>query len=351
MPRRPGLSLKLSLLLTLAVVGAMLTYATLSPAEGRPGVAVFLVVAIVSAIIAAAVLDWLVTRPLVLLARQVRRLDETSFEIPFEPSGMDEPRELGEALERLRCGVVDERAKLRALNDALEGLVGERTAALAEAQRDLFRAEKLASVGRLAAGVAHEVNNPAGVILARAGYLRGEDLPADVQEDLAVIERQAERIRDITGALLRLGRKEASVREPVDLAAIARCAIALVRLDARQKAIVLEDSLEVSMVVADAGAIEQVAYNLLRNAVQATPAGGRIVIRTRGGSLVVEDSGHGIAAEHLSRLFEPFFTTKSIGEGSGLGLAVAHGIAEDHGGRLIAENRMDGGARFTLSLG
>lgn len=355
-PRRPGLALKLGSLLTLAVVGAMLLSSVFTRAYDGSGdtawVALALGVAIVCAFVFAAVLDWLVVRPLVRLARQVRRMEEADLAEPFVATGTDEPRELGEALERLRQRVLLEQARQRQLNADLEARVRERTAALAAAQRELSDAERLASVGRLAGGVAHEINNPAGVILGRASFLRTvlEESGGDAEQiaDLAVMERQAERIRQITGSLLRFARASTGERRPVDLADVARDAIALARLEARARSIDLRDELAAAPVTADPQALEQVVYNLLRNAVHA--ARGTVWVRTGPDGLVVEDDGPGIPPEHLPRVFEPFFTTKPPGEGTGLGLAVVHGIVGEHGGRIVAENVPDGGARFRVTL-
>ncbi len=362
--RRPGLSLKLSAVLALAVVAAMLLAAALAPgtaSDARAWAASAVIVALASAFAFAAVLDLLVTRPLVRLARQVRATVDAGYALPITPSGTDEPRELGEALERLRADVLAERARLRALNDALEERVRARTEALAAAQRDLGAAERLASVGRLAGGVAHEINNPAGVILGRASLLLSmadeERLGPDVVEDLRVIERQSRRISEITRGLLRFARHDAAggpeVRVPLDLADVARDALALVRLEARARALRIDAALDPCAVTGDPSALEQVAYNLLRNAVQAARA--EVRVRTGSVGLVVEDDGGGIAAEHLPHLFEPFFTTKPPGEGTGLGLAVAHGIAQAHGGALRAEDLgaadpARSGARFILTL-
>jgi signal transduction histidine kinase len=103
-------------------------------------------------------------------------------------------------------------------------------------------------------------------------------------------------------------------------------------------------------VIADAGGLEQVAYNLVRNAVQASPTGGRVWVTVEPGSLCVEDEGLGVEPAHRAWLFEPFFTTKPAGEGTGLGLAIAHGIVSEHGGSIAVESREPTGARFVVRL-
>jgi methyl-accepting chemotaxis protein len=159
-PRRPGLALKLGSLLTLAVVGVMLLTSAFTRAYDGSGdtawVALALGVALAFAFAFAAALDWLVVRPLVRLARQVRRMEEADLAEPFVATGIDEPRELGEALERLRTRVLLAQERQRQLNAELEQRVQERTLALAAAHLELSNAERLASVGRLAGGVAEE---------------------------------------------------------------------------------------------------------------------------------------------------------------------------------------------------
>ncbi len=350
--RRPGLSLKLSVLLMLGVVGAMVVDFSLTSGTDmdRARVLVFVVIALAMAMAAAVVLDKLVIGPLVGLSAQARRMEERGYAEPFIPSGFDEPRELGEALEHLRKRVLAEREELQRLNAELEQRVAERTAALGAAQAALVERERLVAVGRLGAGVAHEVNNPAGVILGRAGLLLDDATTPEAQEDLRVIMRQAERIRDITGALLRLGRPSRGERVAVDLAGVARSACELARREASDRQVRLDIEAQPSEVVADAAALEQVAYNLVRNAVHASPPGGVVTVVVSGRSLSVSDEGGGIPAEALPHLFESFFTTKAVGEGSGLGLAVAHGIVRDHGGSLTAMNQTEGGARFVMTL-
>lgn len=352
MTRRPGLALKLGSLLTLAVVGVMLLSSGFTRAYDGSGndawVAVALLVALVFAFLVAVVLDVLVVRPLVRLATQVRRMEAQDLAEPFVPTGMDEPRELGVALEQLRLRVLEERRRQRALTTELEERVAERTLALAVSQRELFDAERLATVGRLAGGFAHEVNNPAGVILGRASYLREilEEEQGDASriDDLRVMERQAERIRQITGSLLRFARPGTGERRAVDVAAAARDAAALVRLEARDREVEIVAELVTLEIVADAHGLEQVIYNLLRNGVHAARSRVRVSVGPAG--MYVEDDGGGIADVHLARLFDPFFTTKPPGVGTGLGLSVVHGIARDHGWRLTVENLASGGARF-----
>ncbi|MSQ01732.1 MAG: two-component sensor histidine kinase [Myxococcales bacterium] len=353
--RRPGLALKLSVLLMLGVVGAMLVDYGLtsgSPLD-RARVLVFVALSLGMALAAAVVVDVLVIRPLVRLSAQARRMEALDYAEPFLPTGMDEPRELGLALEHLRQRVVAEREDLRRLNAELEARVEERSAALAEAQRELLARERLVSVGRLAAGVAHEVNNPAGVILGRVGLILDDPaaLPAELADDLRVVARQAERIREITSGLLRLGRPSRGERGPVDLEAVVRCAADLARLEAQRRGVSLAVEGASGPITGDAAALQQVVYNLIRNAVQASPDGAQVRMTVSAQQVVVEDRGAGLSPEAMVHLFEPFFTTKPLGEGTGLGLAVAHGIVRDHGGTLVAEARSGGGARFVVRLG
>ncbi len=349
--RRPGLALKLSVLLVLGVVGAMLADFTLAPpvdpADRRARAAIFLALALAMAFSAALVLDALVVRPLVALSRHAANMQAVGFSQPVPTVGIDEPRDLALALERMRQQVVADREALQALNRELEARVEERSRALVLAQADLVAKARLAAVGRLAAGVAHEVNNPAGVILARSTLVLddAQALPAELAEDLRVIARQAQRIRDITGALLRLGRPQSGERVPVDLAGVVLGSVALVRREAEARGVKLVVDAGPAEVLGDAAALDGVLHNLLRNAIAATP-GGTVWVRTAPGEVVVEDDGPGFAPDVLPRLFEPFFTTKAVGEGTGLGLALARGVAEEHGGSIEAGNRSEGGARL-----
>ncbi|GMU00360.1 hypothetical protein KH5H1_44800 [Corallococcus caeni] len=228
------------------------------------------------------------------------------------------------------------------------------TGALREHQARLVQHEKLVGIGRLAAGVAHEINNPLGVIL---GYVRLLQRRAEgaLAEDLRVVEEEAVRCQDIVEGLLDLARPGRGPLEPVALRDA--CEEVVLRL---REATRLGPQGSVSVEVhgqgtawAQAPRLRQVLLNLVKNAAEAAGEGGRVEVRIAadadGASRVaVSDSGPGMSSEARARLFEPFFTTKP--SGTGLGLAVSQAIAEAHGGRIDVDAGPLGGARFTLSL-
>ncbi len=365
LPSRPGISLKISAMVSLMIVGQMLLLSWLLEnigSEFHTAVILgFVVGALAAGLILGAALDWLVTRPLLNLVQQVRRLQESGYQDPITPSGMDEPRELGEALERLRQLVVEREAELRTLNQELEVRVQARTAELRQAQSQLIRAEKLASVGKLAGGVAHEVNNPTGVILARSSYLVSvaddEGMDPDVIEDLEVIVSQAQRIRTITGDLLSFARRSDAERAPVELGEICELTRNLLRHAAVKAGVTVSvQAAGPAVAHGQRDALEQVVFNLLKNAVEATPRGGQVQLLVgpaqdgQGVQVLVDDSGTGVSGELQSSIFDPFFTTKPVGQGTGLGLSLVYGIVEDHQGTIQVMGSPLGGARFQLRL-
>ncbi len=274
----------------------------------------------------------LVVRPVAALVEGTRRVMEGDLGVVIPVSGRHELGKLA-----------------KAFNDM--------TRNLADTQRQLAQADKLASVGRLAAGVAHEINNPLTGVLSYASLLR-KRLGADVSaaEDLDVIVRETVRCRGIIRGLLDFARPTAPARKPMDLNEVVRRAVSVVmtQLSLNQVDLSLDLAQELPIVSADANQIQQVVVNLLLNAADAIGAeGGTIRLTTRPGARAVElwlqDSGQGIAPEDLPRIFEPFFTTKG-NHGTGLGLAVSWGIVEAHGGSLTVQSEAGKGTRFTLSL-
>jgi len=224
-------------------------------------------------------------------------------------------------------------------------------------QRQLVQADKLAAIGKLAAGVAHEINNPLTGILAYAEDLL-EDVGDDEEraEDYQVIIRETLRCRDIVKNLLDFARQTTQRFEKTDLREVVESTLALVLRQAIFRDIILEQNLADSLpaVSGDKHQLGQVILNLLVNAAEGMDGKGRIEISTcvvdagANCQVTVADSGPGIPEDAIGRVFEPFFTTKSTGHG--LGLAVSWGIVQQHGGRIEAKNREEGGTIFRVIL-
>lgn len=243
--------------------------------------------------------------------------------------------------------------------------VGEDVTKRVEAIHAVGRAEKLAAVGRLAAGVVHEINNPLATISACAealerrveeGSFEGSDAADDLAEYLGLIKSEAFRCKSITTGLLDFSRLRSGDRHPLDVADILRSSANLISHQKRGENIEIriEAEPDLPMVKADSGQIQQAIIALGTNAIDAMPGGGVLTFRASADhnrvTIEVEDTGVGIAAEDLSKIFEPFFTTKEVGEGTGLGLAVCYGIITDHGGRLSVRSNLDRGTTFTIAL-
>jgi len=257
----------------------------------------------------------------------------------------------------------DDAESLRALRDHLEALVEERTQALTRTQEALHQSEKLAALGQFAAGVAHEVNNPAAVVTANLHYLR-----ETAAEDGAPEEARA----SISEAIDAMQRINTLVRKLVDSGRLARAPAPADRATPRDVAVqVLEEArlragdrvtFAVRIAAAEVVAVRpevlhQILSTLLTNAADAIPQGrpGRIEIASTPGTdgrlrIVVEDDGLGMSGEVLRRAFEPFFSTKGAGRGTGLGLPVARALAESHGGELRLESQPGQGTRAVLEL-
>lgn len=243
--------------------------------------------------------------------------------------------------------------------------IGEDVTVRVEATHAVGRAEKLAAVGRLAAGVVHEINNPLATISACAEALEQRieegafgscEAESDLAEYLGLIRSEAFRCKKITTGLLDFSRVRTGERSPSDLGEIVASAANLVSHQKRGDGIVIETEIEASLpsVNADAGQIQQAVISLATNAIDAMPHGGRLSfsVHTSGNRVIVDvsDTGVGIPAENMSKIFEPFFTTKDVGSGTGLGLAVCYGIISDHGGRLSVRSTEGKGTTFTITL-
>jgi signal transduction histidine kinase len=239
---------------------------------------------------------------------------------------------------------------------------------LHEQERLLQQASRLADIGQLAAGVAHEINTPLASIALRAESLlraaedprlRGVDSFQSFPRYLKTIEDEVFRCKKIIGALLEFSRsRKPEVRE-TDLNALAETAAELVRHPMHLKQVELKLCLEPGLptIRADDGQLRQVLLALLLNALDATPRGGHVQLETRTRDEVegmiaftVADDGEGIPREHLAKIFTPFFTTKAPGKGTGLGLAICHGIVQAHGGEIVVDSQAGSGTRVTVAL-
>ncbi len=228
---------------------------------------------------------------------------------------------------------------------------------LVETQNQLIRSEKLASIGQLTASVAHELNNPLGIIL---GYtqIALQDIDPDhpVADYLRTIERQTLRCKRIIGNLLGFARQSEPKAELADVRSIVEEALNVIAHElARSRIEVVREFAEgVPPIWVDVGQVQQVFFNIIQNAVHAMPDGGRLTIRVeeRAGCVAIafSDTGIGIPPENLGRIFDPFFTTKEQGKGTGLGLSVSYGIVTQHGGKIEVESQVGVGATFTVLL-
>ena len=315
-----------------------------------------------------------VRRPLDTVIAATRRVTEGNARVEL-PRGA--AREIGilassftEMVERLNSS----RAELEGWAATLEDTVTEKAKELQEAQFQVVQAEKLSSVGLVAAGIAHELNSPLMAIITFTHLVR-KTLPPDVpaQDDLKMIEREANRCAVIIRQLLDYARKQSQEpsAEPCRVSAAVAGALDLIKVEIQNGRIRVHQHIpdDLPLVHCNAVQLMQVFVNLVINGLHAMPDGGDITIRAEvvprtdyahlhlpphlGTHLVrtsVQDTGTGIPPEALAEVFDPFFTTKPVGKGSGLGLSISYGIVEQHGGHLGARNADGGGAEFVLEL-
>ncbi len=310
-------------------------------------------------VIAYFALTRLIVRPLDALARGAERVAGGARGLQVPKTSVRELQELGHSF-----GIMTER--LLAEEEQLRTKVAElqrATERLAQAQDRLVRSERLASVGRLSAGLAHEIGNPISALIGLQDLvLAGGLSPEEERDFLARMRKETERIHRILRDLLQFARPAAErqageiEQEPGDVEAAARDTAALVAPQRSLKDVTLHLELAAGLPHVALGheALMQVILNLVMNAADAVGAGGNVRVRAeRGGQgvmLSVEDDGPGVDPRVVSQLFEPFVTTKDVGKGTGLGLAVCRGLVEAAGGSIALDREHRGGARFVVEL-
>jgi two-component system, NtrC family, sensor kinase len=301
----------------------------------------------------------MVGRPLEKLIDKTRRIGEGDFSGPIELHSHDEFSQLAEALNQMSSQLAEQQHRIQ-----------DESAARVAAVEQLRHADRLKTVGRLASGMAHELGTPLNVVSGRAELIASQRLDDEqVLESARAIKSESDRMATIIRQLLDFARRDSPRRSVVELGPIVKQSVALLETLAEKRNIELvfvgeaDPSITANV---DEGQIQQALTNLIVNAIQASPNGSSVQVgvgleevspanQSDDDSILscclsVIDHGHGIAADDREHLFEPFFTTKDIGEGTGLGLSVAHGIVQDHDGWIDVTSGPDQGTCFTIYL-
>lgn len=297
----------------------------------------------------------LVTRPIREILRHTRKVGELNLGEQLAVTSDDEIGHLAGSFNTMTAKLKAARDELETWTRTLETKVESRTRELQRMQAQLIRSEKLASLGEIVAGIAHELNNPLTGVLVLASLMEKEDrLDPELQDDLATIVHETKRCARIVKGLLDFSRETAPQMVPADVNHIMEKSLALIGTQSIFHDVKIERDYQEGLLLAmvDPHQVEQVFINILLNAAQAMPGGGTLTIATRAAgphlTVSIADTGTGIPAEHQGRIFDPFFTTKE--HGTGLGLAVSYGIVENHGGSIEVESEVGKGTTFTIRL-
>jgi two-component system NtrC family sensor kinase len=300
-----------------------------------------------------------ITRPIGEMVAATHNIIAGRFDQEVQSNSPTEIALLAESFNAMLQSLRQMRGDLEEWGRTLEEKVRQRTEELVAMQARVAQSERLASLGMLAAGVAHEVNNPLGGILALTA-LTVEDMRDNDpnRENLEEVIRQTERCRDIVKGLLEFSRQSKSNTELVDLNKVLEDTLSLVTKQALFFNINLVQNLapELPRVMADGSQFQQVFMNILMNAVQAMDERGTITVVTRRlvhdkcVEVAISDTGHGILPDQIDRIFDPFFTTKASGRGTGLGLSIAYGIVTTHRGTISVASEVGKGSTFTIRM-
>jgi signal transduction histidine kinase len=346
----------------------------LATADATKAALLLTLLVLIATIIVVAVTVNTTAKPITELVEATDQISRGDFSTVVGIKRSDEIGQLAETFNRMTESLKQSREEIEQYNRTLEEKIIERTRQLEDAQAQLIQSEKLSAIGQLAAGVAHELNNPLGGILGYAQFtlekLRKTVPDKTSQKDIdsylryvGDIELQARRCKTIVQNLLRFSRSSRTVEfDEVDVNQTIVETLSFVEHQLRISQIELNVSLGDNLppIQGNSGQLQQVFTNLIINAMHASEPGAVVEVTSRyspalgefGGTveLTVSDHGHGIAREDLKKIFEPFFTTKEVGKGTGLGLSVSYGIVKEHGGEITVESGVGVGTTFTITL-
>jgi signal transduction histidine kinase len=300
----------------------------------------------------------MIGRPLKILMKKTQQVATGDFSADLVLRGRDELSELATAINSM-C------EKLTTAGESLH----KETEARISAIEQLRHTERLATLGRLSSGVAHELGTPLNVVAGRAklietGQLEGEE----IRESTQIIREQVERMVTIIRQLLDYARRRKVKKAPANLESLLSQTVEMLNPMARKKRVTLElvKSDTIPVVSIDKSQMQQVLINLIMNGIQAMPDGGRLEVEIhlehnqqkllannpekKFLAIHIKDEGQGIAEENLNRIFDPFFTTKEVGSGTGLGLSIVYGIVQEHNGWIDVESKLGKGTCFTVYL-
>jgi two-component system NtrC family sensor kinase len=300
-----------------------------------------------------------VSRPVRALVDETKKIAAGDLNHTLKIDSKDEIGELANSFNRMTKDLEEAQKELKEWSKVLEKRVEERSQELRKTQEQLIQSEKLASLGKLAAGVAHEINNPlTGVLTYSSLLLKDEKVDPQMKEDLEVIVNETTRCRKIVKGLLEFARQTEPSKSPANINKVVEETLSLLENQAIFHNIKVVKKLKKDhpTVMVDVDQIKQVFVNIILNAAEAMSEGGTLTIESdleaQGKFVKVSftDTGSGISEENLSKIFDPFFTTKRSGKGTGLGLSVSYGIIQRHKGFLEVKSKLGKGSTFTIKL-
>jgi two-component system NtrC family sensor kinase len=300
-----------------------------------------------------------VSRPVRALVDETKKIAAGDLNHTLKIDSKDEIGELANSFNRMTKDLEEAQKELKEWSKVLEKRVEERSQELRKTQEQLIQSEKLASLGKLAAGVAHEINNPLTGILTYGSLLLKEhnDNP-QMKEDLEVIVNETTRCRKIVKGLLEFARQTEPSKSPANINRVLEETLSLLENQAifHNVKVVKKLKGDLPTAMVDIDQIKQVFVNIILNAAEAMSQGGTLTIESdldsqkRFVQISFSDTGCGIAGENLSKIFDPFFTTKRSGKGTGLGLSVSYGIIQRHKGFLEVKSKLGEGSTFRIKL-